>query len=278
MRELSGDVRLIEAGRPDAGYWRELWAYRELFLVLAWRDLAARYRHTLAGVLWAVLRPLVGMGIFTFVFDRLAGLPSEGQVPYPLLVLAGMLPWFLFSTALGSAAESVTGSAALIGKVYFPRAIVPVATMVVALTEFLLGLAVLALWMAAYGVAPGFRVLLLPAFIGLAMLASLGLGLWMAALNAKYRDFRFITPFLLQAGLYVSPVGFSSAVVPEAWRLLYSLNPMVGVIDGFRWCLLGGDRPLYLPGVALSATVGAVLLWIGLARFRAAERGFADVL
>ena len=278
MRGMSGDVRVIEAGRTEKGYWRELWTYRELFLILAWRDIAVRYKQTLIGVAWAVLRPFMTMVVFTLVFGRLASLPSDGNAPYPLLVFAGMLPWFLFSTGLGSAADSIAGNSSLIGKVFFPRLVVPAAAIVVALVEFVLSLAMLGLLMAWYGFVPGPQFALLPFFVALAVLACLGPGLWVCALHAKYRDFRFVTPFLLQVGLYVSPVGFSSAVVPEEWRLLYSLNPLVGVIDGFRWCVLGGESPLYLPGFLLSLVVIAVFLWIGVARFRATERAFADLL
>jgi lipopolysaccharide transport system permease protein len=268
----------IEAGRVEQHYWRDLWRYRELFWILAWRDVSVRYKQTLIGVAWAVLRPFLTMVVFTIVFGRLAKLPTEGDVPYALLVFAGMLPWYLFSNSLTSAADSMVGSSHLIGKVYFPRLIVPVATLVTALVDFLVSLVVLFAVMAWYRFMPGWQIVLLPAFVLLAMLASLGPGLWIAALNMKYRDFRFIIPFVVQVGLYISPVGFSSSVVPEEWRLLYSLNPIVGVIDGFRWCILGGQSTIYLPGFALSLAIVALMLWLGLSRFRRTEKSFADLI
>jgi len=269
-------VLVLEHGRADRHYWRDIWHYRELFAILAWRDVAVRYKQTVIGVAWAVVRPLVTMVVFTVVFGKLAGLPSDGATPYPLLVLAGMLPWMLFAGVLSEASMSLVGNAHLIGKVYFPRLIVPGAAAVVALVDFAVNLVVLAALMAWYGVVPGWRIAVLPGFIALAVLASLGPALLMTALNVKYRDFRYIVPFIVQLGLYVSPVGFSSAVVPEAWRLWYSLNPVVGVIDGFRWCLLGGESRLYLPGFALSLGVVAACLWLGVAYFRRTERSFAD--
>ena len=269
---------VLEAGRADRHYWRDLWRYRELFQVLAWRDIAIRYKQTAIGVAWAVVRPVLTMAIFTVVFGRLAKLPSDGGAPYPLLVLAGMLPWTFASSALSDASGSLVGNANLIGKVYFPRLIVPAAAIVAGFVDFAVGLVILAVMMAAYRFAPDWRVLALPAFVLLALLASLGPSLWIAALNVRYRDFRYVIPFLVQFGLYVSPVGFSSSVVPQKWRLLYSLNPMVGVIDGFRWCLLGGRSPLYLPGLAIGVLVTAIFLWLGLRQFRRLERTFADLI
>lgn len=271
-------VVVLEAGRAESNYWRDLWNYRELFLILAWRDVAVRYKQTAIGVAWAVIRPLTTMVIFTIIFGRLASLPSEGATPYPILVLAGMLPWFLFSSILGDASSSLIGNANLIGKVYFPRIILPASTAVVALVDLAINLVVLLTLMAFYGFLPGWRIALLPAFIAFAVVASIGPALLTAALNVKYRDFRFIMPFLLQIGLYVSPVGFSSSVVPDGWRLLYSLNPVVGVIDGFRWCLLGGESPLYIPGFVGSCVVAGLLAWLGVAYFRKVERTFADVI
>ena len=269
---------IIEPGRAEVHYWRDLWHYRELFLILAWRDVAVRYKQTLIGVTWAVLRPFLTMVVFTVVFGKLAGLPSDGQVPYALMVFAGMLPWYLFSSALGGAADSLIGSANLIGKVYFPRIIIPAATIVTALIDFLISLVILVAVMLWYRFVPGWQILLLPVFVVLAVLASLGPGLWITALNIKYRDFRYVIPFLLQMGLYISPVGFSSSIVPEQWRLLYSLNPMVGVIDGFRWCILGGESPLYGPGFGLSLVVVIFFLWLGIRRFRNTEKTFADLI
>lgn len=269
---------IIEPGRSERSFWSDLWAYRELFFILAWRDVAVRYKQTLVGVAWAVLRPFLTMLIFTVVFSGLAKLPGAGNAPYALMVFAGMLPWYLFSSALSGAAESIVGNAALIGKVYFPRIIVPVASIGAALVDFLVSLVLLGGLMAWYGFAPGWQILLLPLFLLLAVAASLGPGLWITALNVKYRDFRYLIPFLLQLGVYLSPVGFSSSIVPEQWRLLYSLNPLVGIIDGFRWCVLGGESPLYLPGLLLSLLVAAGFLWLGIRTFRATERSFADLV
>jgi len=271
-------VTVLEPGRAERHYWRDLWHYRDLFAILAWRDVVVRYKQTVIGVAWAVLRPLLTMVVFTIVFGKLAGLPSDGAVPYPALVFAGMLPWFLFASILSEASASLVGNANLIAKVYFPRLIIPTASAVVALVDFAVNLVMLFAIMAWYGVVPSWQIALLPAFVALAVLASLGPALLLTALNIKYRDFRYIVPFIVQFGLYVSPVGFSSAVVPEAWRFWYSLNPMVGVIDGFRWCLLGGESRLYLPGFALSLGVTALLLWLGIAYFRRTERSFADVV
>ena len=271
-------VLVLEPGRAERHYWRDLWHYRELFAILAWRDVAVRYKQTVIGVAWAVVRPLLTMVVFSIVFGKLAGLPSEAGVPYPVLVFAGMLPWFLFASILGEASNSLVGNAQLISKVYFPRLIIPMAAAAVAIVDFVVNFAILAGIMVWYGVLPGVQVLLLPLFVALAVLASLGPALLLTALNIKYRDFRYIIPFIVQFGLYVSPVGFSSAVVPEAWRFWYSLNPVAGVIDGFRWCLLGSESRLYLPGFAGSLGVVAMFLWLGIAYFRRTERTFADLV
>ena len=274
----SPHVIIIEAGRAETHYWRDLWRYRELFYVLAWRDIAVRYKQTVIGVLWALLRPFLTMVVFTVVFGKLAKLPSVGSAPYALMVFAGMLPWTFFSTALSEASNSLIGNANLISKVYFPRLIVPSAAVVTSFIDFLISFLILVGMMVWYRFLPGWQILLLPGFIVVAFLASLGPGLWITALNVKFRDFRYIIPFLVQFGLYVSPVGFSSNVVPEKWRLLYSLNPMVGVIDGFRWCILGGDSPLYIPGFILSLVIVAFFLWLGITSFRKMERSFADLI
>jgi len=271
-------VLVLEAGRAERHYWRDLWSFRELFAILAWRDIAIRYKQTVIGVAWAVVRPLLTMLIFTVIFGRLAHLPSDGAVPYPVLVFAGMLPWMLFSTILSEASNSLVSNANLIGKVYFPRLIVPCASGVVALVEFAITFILLVFMMLRFGFLPDFRVVFLPLFIALAVLASLGPALYITALNVKYRDFRFIIPFIVQFGMYVSPVGFSSAVIPEKWRLLYRLNPVVGVIDGFRWCLLRGQSELYMPGLYLNLIIIAVFLWLGVSYFRKNERTFDDVI
>jgi lipopolysaccharide transport system permease protein len=269
---------VLEAGRAERHYWRDLWAYRELFAILAWRDLTVRYKQTVIGVAWAIIRPLLIMVILTIVFGQLAKMPTEGATPYPILVFAGMLPWFLFSSILGDASNSIVRDAGLIGKVYFPRMIIPAATGVVSLVDFGVNLVLMFGLMLWYGFAPDWHIMLLPAFIVLAVLAALGPALIITTFNVKYRDFRYITPFLLQFGLYVSPVGFASALVPAEWRFWYSLNPLVGVIDGFRWCLLGGESQLYLPGFALSLVVVAVFIVLGIRLFRRTETTFADLV
>ena len=266
---------VLEPGRIDRNYWLDLWRYRELFQVLAWRDVAIRYKQTAIGVAWAVIRPVLTVLVFTVVFGRIAKLPSNG-VPYPLLVFAGMLPWTFFATALSDASNSLVSNANLISKVYFPRLIVPAATVAAAFVDFFISLALMAALMAWYRFAPDWRLVFLPLFALLAVLASLGPGLWITAVNVRYRDFRYVIPFLAQFGLYVSPVGFSSSVVPASWRLIYALNPMVGVIDGFRWCLLG--TPLDWRAVGVSALVVAMTLWVGVGQFRRLEKTFADLL
>lgn len=269
---------IIEAGRTEKNYWADIWQYRELFLILAWRDLSVRYRQTIIGILWAVIRPLLTMIIFTIIFGRIAKLPSDGNAPYALMVFAAMLPWALFSNSLSESSNSLIGNANLISKIYFPRLIVPIATMVTTFVDFLISFVILIAIMIYYQFIPGWQIIMIPLFILLALLASLGPGLWITSLNVKYRDFRYIVPFIVQLGLYISPVGFSSAIVPEKWRLLYSLNPIVGVIDGFRWCILGGKSIIYMPGFLLSLTIITFFLWLGISRFRKMEKIFADII
>jgi len=271
-------VLIIEPGRTEKNYWTDLWRYRELFLILAWRDISVRYKQTIIGILWAIIRPLLTMVVFTVIFGRIAKLPSDGTAPYALMVFSAMLPWSLFSNALSESSNSLISNANLIGKIYFPRLIIPAATLVTAFIDFLISFIILIGMMIYYQFAPSLHILLLPFFIILALVASLGPGLWITALNVKYRDFRYIIPFVVQFGLYVSPVGFSSKVVPEQWRMLYNLNPMVGVIDGFRWCILGGNSPVYVPGFMLSLAVIVFFLWLGVSRFRRMERTFADLI
>ncbi len=271
-------VLVLEPGRADAHYWSDLWRFRELFAVLAWRDIAVRYKQTAIGVLWAVVRPLLSMAILTVIFGRLAQLPSEGEAPYALMVLAGTLPWMLFSTALTDASGSLVGNANLISKVYFPRMIVPTSACAAAVADFLVSVLLMVGLMAYFGIAPSWRFLLLPVLALAAMLASLGPGLWMTALNVKYRDFRYIIPFIVQFGLYVSPVGYSSSVVPERWQALYALNPMVGIIDGFRWVVLGDGTSLNVSGLATGGIVIVLFLWTGVRRFRRMEKSFADII
>lgn len=269
---------VLEAGRAERNYWRDLWRYRELFQVLASRDVAVRYKQTVIGIIWAVMRPFLTMLIFTIIFSRIAKLPSEGEAPYALMVLAGLLPWTFFSTALGDASLSLVTNSNLISKVYFPRLIIPTATIVVSFVDLLISFVILVAMMVWYRFAPTASILALPLFVVLAFLTSLGPGLWITALNVKYRDFRYIIPFMLQFGLYVSPVGFSSTAVPEQWRLFYSLNPMVGVIDGFRWCILGGNSHIYWPSLVSTVVITVFFLWLGIRQFRKMEKTFADLI
>ena len=272
------NILIIESGLAERHYWRDLWRYRELFFVLAWRDVSVRYKQTIIGLGWALIQPLLTMIVFTIVFGKLAKLPTEAAAPYTLLVYSGLLPWQLFSTSLTGASGSLLGNANLISKVYFPRLIVPCAAVVVSFVDFLVSFVILVALILWYQFIPGWRILTLPMFVFMAFLASLGPGLWITALNVKYRDFRYVIPFIVQFGLYVSPVGFSSAVVPAKWRLLYSLNPVVGVIDGFRWAILSGESRLYLPGFLLSWLVIAFFLWLGTRQFRKMEKSFADLI
>lgn len=273
---MTNQTLIIEPGLAERHYWRDLWRYRELFFVLAWRDVAVRYKQTIIGLAWALLQPFLTMVVFTVVFGKLAKMPTEGDAPYALLVFAGLLPWQFFSSSLSSASNSLIGNANLISKVYFPRLIVPTAAVVVSFIDFLISFSILVLVMVWYQFMPGWQILTLPFFVLMAFLAALGPGLWITALNVKYRDFRYVIPFIVSMGLYVSPVGFSSSVIPEQWRLLYSLNPVVGVIDGFRWAILGGEAQIYWPGFTLSWCLIGFFLWLGIRQFRKMEKSFAD--
>lgn len=271
-------ILILESGRTERNYWGDLWFYRELFAILAWRDFAIRYKQTVVGVAWAIIRPFLTVLVLTVIFGRVAKLPSDGSAPYVLVVFSGTLPWFLVTTIVGEASNSLVTNANLIGKVYFPRLIVPSASVFVAIVDFTVTFALFlcaALW---FGFLPDWRILFLPIFVALSVLTALGPSLLLAAMNVRYRDFRYIIPFVIQFGLYVSPVGFSSAVVPQEWRLAYSLNPMVGVIDGFRWCLLRGAAEIYMPGLLLGVVVVGLFLVCGIGYFRRTEQTFADLL
>jgi lipopolysaccharide transport system permease protein len=268
---------VIEAGRTEGQYWRDLWRYRELLYFLSWRDLLVRYKQTVVGVGWSFIRPLLTMLVLTVVFGKLGKMPSGG-VPYPLLVLCGMLPWNFFSIAMSESGNSLVSNSSLISKVYFPRLFIAVSSVVTSFVDFLISALFMVALMMWYRFAPPLAVLFLPCYLLLVFGASLGVGLWIGALMVKYRDFRFIVPFLVQFGLYISPVGFQSSIVPERFRLLYALNPMVGVIDGFRWCLLGGQSRIYWPALAVAVTEVVLLLATGLLYFRKTEQTFADVI
>ena len=274
---MSEHELIIEAGRTERHYWKDLWRYRELFYFLSWRDILVRYKQTAIGVAWSVIRPLLTMIVFTVVFGKLAKLPSEG-VPYPILVYAAMLPWQFFANALSESSGSLVGNANLISKVYFPRLVIPASAIIVSFVDFIISFGIMIVLMVWYSFLPSWRMITLPLFIILAFAASFGFGLWITSLNVKYRDFRYVIPFIVQFGLYISPVGFSSSIIPERWRLLYSVNPMVGVIDGFRWAMLGGESRLYWPGFLLSVALVIFVLVTGIRYFRKTERTFADII
>ena len=267
----------IEAGKTEKQYFKDLWRYRELFFFLSWCDILVRYKQTVIGILWAVLRPLLTMVVFTFIFGNVAKLPSEGGAPYPILVYAAMLPWQFFASALQESSNSLISNANMVSKKYFPRLVIPTSSVIVSFIDFLISFIILVLLMVVYGFAPSIKMLVLPVFISIVFFASISCGLWLSALNVKYRDFRYIVPFIVQFGLYVSPVGFSSNIIPEKWRLIYSMNPIVGVIDGFRWSILGNIE-LYLPGFVLSLIVVGVVFITGLVFFRKTEKTFADII
>jgi lipopolysaccharide transport system permease protein len=270
------DTLVIRAGAAEAHYWRDLWRYRELLGFLAWRDIQVRYKQAVLGFAWAIIQPAVQTVLLTFVFGKLAKMPS-GNLPYPLLVLAGLLPWQLFSTAFSGAGNSLVGNANLISKVYFPRLIVPLSALAVALVDMGIMLALSGPIALFFGILPTWRLLLLPVFILAALLIAFGAGLWITALTVKFRDFRFITPFLLQIGMFVTPVGYRTDFLPN-WRNLLALNPLTGVVDGFRWCLLGANYSFYLPEFATSFIVAVVLVVTGVWYFRRTEKQFADVI
>jgi len=268
---------LIEANQIERRYWLDLWLYRELFYFLAWREILVRYKQTIVGIAWVVIRPLLTMSVFTLVFGRLAKLPADGM-PYPLLVLSALLPWQLFSAAVTEGSASLVGNANMISKIYFPRLIVPASSIVVSVVDFLFSLLILMAAMMLYGIQPGWKILLLPVFLAMTCIFALGMTILFSALNVRYRDFRYVIGFIVQFGLLVSPVAFSISIIPQAWQMVYALNPMVGIIEGFRWCLAGNHNPLNMSFVLLSILVSAMILTVGLMYFRATERTFADVI
>lgn len=269
---------IIEPGRSEKNYWRDLWRFRELFYILSWRDIKVRYKQTTIGIMWAIIRPLLTMLVFTFVFGRLANMPS-GEAPYAILVFAGLLPWQFFSNSLSESSNSLIGNQNLITKVYFPRLIIPVSSVITSFIDFLISFVILIGLLIFYRYTPPAEIFFIPLFWIFAFAASFGPGLYLTALNVKYRDFRYIIPFIVQFGLYISPVGFSSSVVPEEWKAVYAINPMVGVIDGFRWCILRDvpnpmlDYPFY---ISLGVTV--FFIWLSIWQFRKMEKGFADII
>lgn len=273
---------LIEPGKTERQYWRDLWRYRELFYILAWRDIAVRYKQTAVGIAWALLQPLLTILIMTAVFKGVAGLPSEGAAPYAVMVFAAMLPWQFFATALSNSSQSLVTNSNLVSKVYFPRMILPASAVITSFIDFLVAFGIMLIMMGWFGFWPDWRILTLPVFVALAFLAALGPGLLITALNVKYRDFRYVIPFMVQFGLYISPVGFSSSVIRDKFGdtffMFYSLNPIVGIIDGFRWAILGGEARIYWPGFFLSMGIVTIFLVIGVRYFRRVERSFADII
>lgn len=269
---------VLEAGRAASRYWLDLWEYRELLFFLAWRDIAVHYKQTIIGMAWAVIRPLTTMLIFTFVFSRIAKLPADEGVWYPLFILAALLPWQFFAAILGESANSLVANSNLISKVYFPRMLVPLSTLGVPLVDFLVSIPIMGLLMVYAGWTPAWQIVFAPLFLLLAATLALGFGLMLCALNVRFRDVRYVIPFILQIGLFLSPVGFSTSIVPEDWRLAFSLNPMVFVIDGMRWSVLGVGDPFASGGWPLSLAVTSVMLVIGIRYFRKTERTFADVI
>jgi lipopolysaccharide transport system permease protein len=272
----SSETLIITPHSIEKNYWKDLWRYRELFYILAWRDLKVRYKQTVLGVAWSILRPLLTTIIFYIVFNKIAKLPTSGSAPYILMVFVGMVPWQFFSNGLSEASNSLIGNANLISKVYFPRMIVPASAIITALIDLLISLVLLIILFIHYSYVPDAKILFLPLFILFAFIVTCGASLLITALNVKYRDFRYIIPFIIQFGLYITPIGFSSTLIPEKYRFWYALNPMVSVIEGFRWCML--DQVMYWPGLALSLVIAALLLIVGIQYFRSTERGFADII
>jgi len=278
------EVLIIEPGMVEKNYWRDLWQYRELFYILSWRDIKVRYKQTVVGAAWGVIRPLLTMIVFVFVFGGVAHLATKGGPPYPIVVFAGLLPWQFFANALTEASNSMIGNTNLISKIYFPRMIIPASAVITSLVDlgisFGLLILMMILYMCLHAYWPPIQIVLLPFYVILCFLISFGVGLLVTALNVKFRDFRYIIPFIVQFGIYITPVGFSSTVIAqkksEAMRLLFSLNPMVGVIDGFRWCIIG--EPFYLPSLLLSLGMMVIFLWLGVTYFRKTEKSFADLI
>jgi lipopolysaccharide transport system permease protein len=274
----STEELVIEAGRSEKNYWKDLWRYRELFYILSWRDIKVRYKQTVIGTAWGVIKPLLTMLIFTFIFGQMAGLDEKKGPPYPIVVLAGLLVWQFFSSALNEASSSLVNNTNLITKIYFPRLIIPASAIIVSLVDFAISFGLLLILFLYYQYVPPIQILLIPVFVIMTFLAAFGTGLYLTALNVKYRDFRHVIPFIIQFGLYVTPVGYSSEVITQKYsekaRFWYSLNPIVGIIDGFRWCITGA--PFYWPGFLLSLVIILLLLWLGVTYFRKTEKAFAD--
>jgi len=268
---------IIEPGRVEKNYWKDLFRFKELFLILAWKEFLIRYKQALLGVTWSVIRPVLSMIVFTVIFGKIAKLPSEG-VPYPILVFSGMLPWQFFATSFQQSSNSLVANANLVSKIYFPRIIIPASSIIVGLIDFIISLGILIILMIWYKFTPSINILLIPVFLFLTIVTTYGAGILFAALNVKYRDFRYIIPFVLQFGMYISPVGFSSNVIPQKWELIYALNPMVGIINGFRWSIIGGDYQVNWNGLLISCIISLLILIFAVRYFRKTEKKFADVI
>ncbi|HPH31533.1 MAG TPA: ABC transporter permease [Chitinophagaceae bacterium] len=270
---------IIESGRAEKNYWKDLWHYRELFYILSWRDIKVRYKQTTLGVLWAIIRPLLTMIIFTFVFGKVAKMEVQSVVPYALIVFAGLLPWQFFSNALTESSNSLVGNERLVTKVYFPRMIIPASSVITSFIDFLISFAILLVLFVVYQYMPSARIFWMPLFWIMAFLASFGPGLYLTAMNVKYRDFRYIIPFIVQFGLFISPVGYTSAQIPEKYQAIYALNPMVGVIDGFRWCIVkDAPNPMLHYPFYISLAVIVFFLALAVYQFRKMEKNFADLI
>jgi lipopolysaccharide transport system permease protein len=269
---------ILEPKRIEREYWKDLWRYRELFAILAWRDIAVRYKQTAIGVLWAFIRPVLSMLVFTVIFGKLAKLPTDGDAPYAIMVFAAMLPWQFFSSALGSVSDTFISGAGLFRKVYFPRLIAPAAAVITSLVDFAISFIILLVLMLWYGYMPTWRLLTLPFWLFVVFSFSMGLGLLIASWMVRYRDMGFVVPFFLQIGQYISPVAYSTSIIPDEWRFVYGLNPMVGVIEGFRWAILGKSAVVNITSMSISLLAVTILLIVGFQRFRATEKTFVDVV
>lgn len=268
---------VIEAGKSERHYWRDLWRYRELFYFLAWRDVLVRYKQTAIGLAWALARPLFTIIVFTLIFGRLARLPSEGA-PYAALVLVGMIPWQFFASAVNEASLGLANKENIITKVYFPRIIIPISGVIVNLVELAVGLAMLAVLLAWQQVAVTLNMLFLPLILLLALLLTFGCAVWVSALSVRFRDFRQVVPFALQMGLYISPIAYSAAIVPERWRVWYALNPFTGIIEGLRWSVFANSPTPPVQELAISLGLATLATASGIAYFRSIEKRFAELL
>ena len=268
---------VIEPRSTILGYWKEIWNFKNLFYFLAWRDVKIRYKQTAIGIAWSLLKPVITLVVFTIVFGVLAKFPADGA-PYPILVFSALLPWQFFANCFSDSGNSILLNANIISKVYFPRLIIPVSSTFGNIIDFMISFALLVIMLFLYGLNPGWRILVIPFFLLISLIVSLGLGLLVASVNVKYRDFKYLLPVIIQAGMYLSPIGFSSSIIPQKWQLLYSLNPMVGVIDGFRWAIIGGKSTLYIPGLLLSIVLSVLLLIAGIIYFKKTEKKFADFI